>query len=26
LRGAFVTPQDLYDDSDTTFVFGDKPN
>lgn len=25
-RGAFVTPQDLYDDSDTSFVFGDKPN
>lgn len=25
-RGLFVTPQDLYDDSDTTYVFGDKPN
>lgn len=25
-RGLFVTPQDLYDDSDTYFVFGDKPN
>ena len=24
--GLFVTPQDLYDDSDTYFVFGDKPN
>ena len=26
IKGPFVTPQDIYDDSDTTYILGDKPN